>query len=85
MKIKNKISFMKFEINGTIYSVVMKIENEKGERSEIDVSNHQDCPKIQRYDTWLARTMDVKATKKEFSEMYSKVAGMLTETIINSL
>ena len=85
MKIKNKISFMKFEVNGIIYSTTMRIENEKGERSEIDVSNYQDCPKIQRYDTWLARTMDVKATKKEFSEMYSKVAGILTETIINSL
>ena len=79
---KQKISFIKWELNGKNYSVVMRAENEEW---EIEASIFSTLPKIQAFGYWLTRPQYVKATRDEFVEMYNEVNEMLNKKVMINL
>ena len=77
---KEKISFLKWELNGKTYSIVMRI----GDGNEIEASNFS-TPKLETFETPLTRSGYVKATKQEFIEMYNKINEMLNKKVMMNL
>ena len=77
---KEKISFIKWGLNGKTYSIVMMI----GDGFEIEVSNYS-TPKIETFEKYLSRSGYVKATKQEFIEMYNKINEMINNQLMMNL
>ena len=77
---KEKISFIKWGLNGKTYSIVMMI----GDGFEIEVNNYS-TPKIETFEKYLSRSGYVKATKQEFIEMYNKINEMINNQLMMNL
>lgn len=77
---KEKISFIKWGLNGKAYSIVMMI----GDGFEIEASNFS-TPKIETFERVLSRSGYVKATKQEFIEMYNEINEMLNNKVMMNL
>ena len=77
---KEKISFIKWGLNGKTYSIVMMI----GDGFEIEASNFS-TPKIETFERHLSRSGYVKATKQEFIEMYNEINEMLNNQVMMNL
>ena len=77
---KEKISFIKWGLNGKTYSIVMRI----GDCIEIEASNFSN-PKIETFEKYLSRSGYVKATKQEFIEMYNKINEMINNQLMMNL
>ena len=77
---KEKISFIKWGLNGKTYSIVMMI----GDGFEIEASNFS-TPKIETFEKYLSRSGYVKATKQEFIEMYNKINEMINNQLMMNL
>ena len=81
---KEKISFIKWGLNGKTYSIVMMIGDGDGDGFEIAVSNYS-TPKIETFEKYLSRSGYVKATKQEFIEMYNKINEMINNQLMMNL
>ena len=77
---KEKISLIKWGLNGKTYSIVMRI----GDGIEIEASNFS-TPKIETFERLLSRSGYVKATKQEFIEMYNEINEMLNNKVMMNL
>ena len=77
-----KATFLKWELDGVIRSVIMRSPDDN--EWEIEASKFQ-APRIIMYDWWLKREGYTNATKEEFVEMYNKTNAIMTDKMMINL